>query len=72
MKKQVKEMSLQRAKELLGLREIDEKKLVKLLERVKAFCRVSYQLYIKKLEPDNTAVVKTLNVEPPEEFTKAA
>jgi hypothetical protein len=71
MKKQVNEMSLERAKVLLG-REIDENKLKKLLERIKAFCKVSYQLYLKIINADKEAIVKQLEAEPPDEFTKAA
>jgi hypothetical protein len=71
MKKQVNEMSLERAKVLFG-REIDECKLKKLLEQVKAFCKVSYELYLKSIDSDKGAIVKQLEAEPPDEFTKAA
>jgi hypothetical protein len=69
MKKQVNEMSLERAKALLG-REVDEHKLKKLLERIKAFCKVSYELYLKSISKE--AIVKQFEAEPPDEFTKAA
>lgn len=73
MKKQVNELSLERAKVLLGNKEIDEKKLRKLMERIKAFCKVSYQLFVKNNPPDNpTAIVRALEAEPPNEFTNAA
>lgn len=73
MKKQVNELDLERAKILLGQKEIDETKLKKMLERIKVFCKVSYQLYLKNLEPDKpTAVIKQLESEQPDEFTKAA
>jgi hypothetical protein len=72
MKKQVNELSLERAKALLG-KEINEEKLKRMLERVKAFCKVAYQLYLKTTQPGKpTAIVKPLNPEPPNEFTKAA
>ena len=73
MKKQVNELDLERAKILLGQKEIDEVKLKKVLERIKVFCKVAYQLYLKNVEPDKPAnVMKQLESEPPDEFTKAA
>jgi len=76
MKKQVNELDLERAKILLGQKEgkgIDEIKLKKILERIKVFCKVAYQLYIENVEPDKpAAVMKNFESEPPDEFTKAA
>ena len=73
MKKQVNELSLERAKALLGKSNIDENKLRKLLEKIKAFCKVSYQLYLKLNNPDKpTAIMRTLESEPPNEFKNAA
>ncbi|HXB41693.1 MAG TPA: hypothetical protein VNZ49_14225 [Bacteroidia bacterium] len=73
MKQQVNELSLERAKALLGESKIDENKLRKLLERIKAFCKVSYQLYLKFNEPDKpTSIMRTLEAEPPNEFKNAA
>jgi hypothetical protein len=72
MKKQVNELSLERAIALLGNKEIKEDQLKKLLERIKAFCNVSYQLYLKKIEPDNPTIVKQLEAEPPDSFTNVA
>lgn len=72
MKKQVNELSLERAIALLGNKEINEDKLRKLLERVKAFCKISYQLYLKNNKPDKPTIVKQLEAEPPDSFTKAA
>ena len=73
MKKQVNELDPERAKILLGQKEIDETKLKKMLERIKVFCKVAYQLYLKNIEPDKpTAITKQLEAEPPDEFTKAA
>jgi hypothetical protein len=61
MKKQVDELDLERAKNLLGQGEIDEVKLKKLLERIKVFCKVTYQLYLKKVESDkSTDITKEL------------
>ena len=73
MIKRVDEMSLERAKALLGEKEISEERLKKVVEQVKAFCKVAYQLYSKTnstdLESDN---VRQLFTEPPDEFTNAA
>jgi len=76
MKKQVNELDLERAKILLGQKEgkgIDENKLKKILERIKVFCKVAYQLYIENVEPDKpAAIMKKFESKPPDEFTKAA
>lgn len=72
MIKRVNELSLERAKALLG-KEISEERLKKVVERIKAFCKVAYQLYSKtnatEMESDN---VRQLYAEPPDEFTNAA
>ena len=73
MTKQVNELSLERARALLGTKEINDKQLKKMMERIKAFCKVSYQLYLKSTNaemPD--AKIIQLEAEPPNEFTKAA
>lgn len=72
MKKQVNELSLERAKTLLGNKEMDEQKLIQIMEKVKVFCKVSYQLYLKGVEPEKTAIIISLESEPPNEFTNAA
>ncbi len=73
MKKQVNELSHERAIALLGNKEINEEKLTKTLERIKAFCKVAYQLYLKNINPDkSTAIVKQFENEPPKKFTNAA
>ncbi|MBA3706043.1 MAG: hypothetical protein H0W84_09135 [Bacteroidetes bacterium] len=73
MIKRVNELSPERAKALLGNKEISEERLKKVVEKVKAFCKVAYQLYSKTKQTDNTGDdVRILNLEPPDEFTKAA
>lgn len=73
MKKQVNEMSHERAIALLGNTKINEEKLTETLERIKAFCKVAYQLYLNDINPDKpTTIVKQLDTEPPQKFTNAA
>ena len=73
MKKQVNELSPERAKILLGNNEMDEDKLLKLLERIKAFCKVTYQLYSNHNPPDKpTNELRTLDAQPPNQFTNKA
>lgn len=73
MIKRVNDLSHERAKALLGEKEISEERLTKVLEQVKAFCKVAYQLYSKTNETDKTNDnVRELYSEPPEEFTNAA
>lgn len=73
MTKQVNEISLERAKTLLGQTEINEEKLKEVLERIKAFCKVSYQLYLKDInaEEKDAEIIK-LEFEPTDQFTTAA
>ena len=72
MIKRVNELSLERAKALLG-KEISEERLKKVVEQIKAFCKVAYQLYSTKNETEKeNDNVRELYSEPPDEFTNAA
>ncbi len=73
MNKRVNELNLERAKTLLGKEKISEEKLKQVLERIKAFCKVAYQLYSKKNPSVNEADnVRQLYSEPPDQFKNAA
>lgn len=73
MTKQVNELSFERAKSLLGQKEINEEQLKEVLERIKAFCKVSYQLYLKHTNAEiKDAEVIKLDFEPTNQFTTAA
>lgn len=73
MIKRVNELDFERVKTLLGDKNISEERLKKLLEQVKAFCKVACQLYAKKSGMnDKTAQAKELHLEPPQQFTNAA
>lgn len=66
------EFSLQRVKALLG-KQFNEEKLKKVLDRIRAVCKVAYQLYTKSVKLDKTATeVKPFKSNPPDEFTNAA
>lgn len=73
MIKRVNELNLERAKALLGEKKIPDEKLIRVLEQVKMFCKVAYQLYAKQggteKENDN---VRQIYSEPPDQFTNAA
>jgi hypothetical protein len=73
MTKRVNELTPERAKVLLGENKISEERLKKVLDRIKVFCKVAYQLYSKrnqvKTECDH---VQQFNAEPPDQFTNAA
>ncbi len=72
MIKRVNELSLERAKALLG-KEIPEQRLKKVVERIKAFCKVAYQFYSKaNVTEKGNDNVRELYSEPPDEFTNAA
>lgn len=47
------ELSLQRAKSLLGENQIPDEKLIRVLEQIKAFCKVAYLLYSQKSKKEN-------------------
>lgn len=72
MKKQVNELSLERVRTLLGNLQLNEDQLLKMLERIKAFCKVSYKLYLKGIKPNKPPIERKLNESPPDKFTNAA
>ena len=48
MNEPIKEITLERARELIGNKDISEEQLKKILDKLKVFCNVAYQLYQKK------------------------
>jgi len=73
MIKGVNELSLEGAKALLGEKKIPDEKLLRVLEQVKMFCKVTYQLYAKQGGAKNTSDnVRQIYSEPPDQFTNAA
>lgn len=69
MKKQVNKLHPKREIPLSG--DINKNHMNKLLEKIKAFCNISYQLYLKTIQPDKQDIAKQFESEPPKEFTKA-
>lgn len=69
MKKQENEFPL---KESLLKEESEEERTQKMSERIKAFCKIAYQLYLKSNNPDTPTIASQLESEPPDEFTNAA
>jgi hypothetical protein len=73
MTKRVNELTPERANALLGENKISEERLKNVLDRIKVFCKVAYQLYSKrnqvKTECDDA---RQINAEPPNQFTDAA
>jgi len=73
MNKRVNELTQERAKALLGKTKLSEERLKKVLDRIKVFCKVAYQLYSKRNPIENESDnVRQLYAEPPDQFTKAA
>ncbi len=73
MIKRVNELNLERAKTLLGEKKIPDEKLLRVLEQVKLFCKVAYQLYAKQGGTENASNnVRQIDAEPPNQFTNAA
>lgn len=69
MKKQVKTSKSQRRKPLCE-KEFTEDKLDQVAEKIKAFCHVAYQLYLKSIPTEKQDVAKQLQTKPPGNFTK--
>lgn len=57
MKQQDKELSIERIKELLGNKKLSDETIKKVMDRIKRFCKVAYELYLKKNKPKNTSEV---------------
>lgn len=57
MKKQVKELSIERIRELLGAKKLSDEAIKKVMNRIKQFCKVAYELYLKKQPPKKQAEV---------------
>ena len=64
MKKQVKELSIERIRELLGTKKLSDEAIKKIMNRIKQFCKVAYELYLKKQAPKKPAeVIEMENLE---------
>lgn len=63
MKPVEKELSLERIKELLGNKKMSEETINKIMQRIKRFCKVAYELYSRKQEPPTQSQVIKLSEE---------
>lgn len=57
MKPVEKELSLERIKELLGNKKLSDETIGKIMIRIKRFCKVAYELYLKRQEPPTQSQV---------------
>lgn len=63
MKESVKELSIERIKELLGNKKLSDETIRKVMARIKRFCKVAYELYLKKDKPKNKAEVEVVDID---------
>ena len=55
--RELKELSIERIKELLGTKKLSDESIKKVMDKIKRFCKVAYELYTKKNKPKNIAEV---------------
>lgn len=63
MKEPVKELSIERIKELLGNKKLSDETITKVMDRIKRFCKVAYELYLKKNKPKNKVEVDVVGID---------
>ena len=63
MKEPVKELSIERIKELLGNKKLSDETITKVMDRIKRFCKVAYELYLKKNKPKNIVEAEVVDVD---------
>ncbi len=69
MKKQVKKLCSESVNALKRTNKTSEEKFNKVLEKIKAFCKVAYQLYVKTTQPDQPIEqARVFESKPPNEF----
>ena len=56
--RELKELSIERIKELLGTKKLSDESIKKLMDKIKRFCKVAYELYTKKNKPKNITEVR--------------
>jgi hypothetical protein len=52
--RELRELSIEKIKELLGTKKLSEESIKKVMERIKRFCKVAYELYVKRNNPTKT------------------
>ncbi len=61
--RELKELSIERIKELLGNKKLSDETIKKVMDRIKRFCKVAYELYLKKNKPKNKVEVEVVDVD---------
>ena len=72
MKKRVNKLSPKGDKSLSDEKQTPDESLIRVMEQIKAFCKVAYQLYSQKSETETNSLGKELRSVPPDQFTNAA
>lgn len=68
MKPVEKELILERIKELLGTKKLSDETIGKIMIRIKRFCKVAYELYLKRQEPPTRSQVIQISENNESEF----
>jgi hypothetical protein len=59
--RELTELSIERIKQLLGTKKISDESIKKVMDKIKRFCKVAYQLYLKKSKPSQYSEI--VNIE---------
>ena len=61
--RELTELSIERIKQLLGTKKISDESIKKVMDKIKRFCKVAYQLYLKKSKPSQYSEIVTIENE---------
>lgn len=73
---ELKELSIERIKQLLGTKKLSDESIKKVMDKIKRFCKVAYELYLKKNRPNDSEEIEEVEIkkdtEQPQEYKKVA
>ena len=73
---ELKELSIERIKQLLGTKKLSDESIKKVMDKIKRFCKVAYELYLKKNRPNDSEEIEEVDIkkdtEQPKEYKKVA
>ena len=73
---ELKELSIERIKQLLGTKKLSDESIKKVMDKIKRFCKVAYELYLKKNRPNDSEEIEEVDIkkdtEQPQEYKKVA
>jgi hypothetical protein len=73
---ELKELSIERIKQLLGTKKLSDESIKKVMDKIKRFCKVAYELYLKKNKLNDSEEIEEVDIkkdtEQPQEYKKVA